>query len=215
MNLRFLINIALLLIATAASAQQQKMTVYLNDGRQITYDINQVDSVVLQAPSTAEGQSAAPGEIGGTIGGGIDLGLSVQWADHNVGASFATDDGIRLSYDDALACPTLWGEGWRLPTDAEWQELYGKCRWSWTVRDGVGGRLVTADNGNSIFIPATGVALDGDIQIRGCMGIYWTAADVIPSQSAPANAVGAYFDSANIYRIDYPRTNLFSVRLVR
>lgn len=215
MNLRFLTNILFLLFASAAMAQQEKMTIFLKDGKQITYDINSVDSVVLEAPSTADSQTAAPAEVGGTIGGSIDLGLSVQWADHNVGATFATDDGVHLNYNDAVASPAAWGDGWRLPTDEEWQELYSKCRWNWTVRDGVGGRLVTAANGNSIFIPATGVSLDGEIQIRGCIGIYWTSADVTPSQSTPANAIGTYFDSANIYRIDYPRTNMFSVRLVK
>lgn len=214
MNLRFLTELIFVLMATTAMAQEQRMIVHLKDGQQITYDINRIERVELQAPTSADGRHTVP-ELGGTVGGGIDLGLSVQWADHNVGATFATDDGCRMSWTDANACGKEWGEGWRLPTDAEWQELYSNCRWSWAVRDGVGGRLITADNGNSIFIPATGVSLDGGIQIRGCIGIYWTGANVDPTEATPANAIGAYFDSANIYRIDYPRTNLFSVRLVK
>lgn len=214
MNLRYLTEFVFLFFAVAAMAQQQKMTIHLKDGQQITYDINSVDHVELQAPTSADSKPVLPG-VGGVVGGGIDLGLSVQWADHNVGATYATDDGARLSWADADVCGSEWGEGWRLPTEAEWQELYNNCHWSWAVRDGVGGRLITAGNGNSIFIPATGVSLDGCIQIRGCIGIYWTAAELDPTEATPANAIGAYFDSANIYRIDYPRTNLFSVRLVK
>ncbi|MCQ2243288.1 MAG: hypothetical protein MJZ32_03410 [Bacteroidaceae bacterium] len=212
MNLRYLTELALLLIATAAMAQQ-KMTVHLNNGQQITYNISDVKYVEIEAESSTD-NPAADG-VGGVVGDPVDLGLSVKWASHNLGATLTSDDGGRFTWADAGSNAIKWGDGWRLPTNEEWEELYQNCRWSWEVRDGVGGRVITGPSGRSIFIPATGVSFDNKVQIRGCIGIYWTAADAQSLPGVPASAVGAYFDSANIYRMEYPCTNTFSVRLVK
>lgn len=213
MNSKYLIKLALLMLPLSSLAQQ-KMTVHLKDGQQVTYNVNQIDYVEMEAGTTADNKPAIEG-IEGVEGEAVDLGLSVKWADINLGAKYCTDDGKRFSWNDAADNASKWGEGWRLPTEKEWQELYDKCTWSWTIRDGVGGRLITGKNGNSIFIPATGVLFEGGLEIRGCIGIYWTMDESKDANNAPQSAVGAYFDSANIYRIDYPRINLFSVRLVK
>ncbi len=50
-----------------------------------------------------------------------------------------------------------------MPTDEEWTELRTKCTWTWETNyngSGINGRLVTATNGNSIFLPAAGF-MDG------------------------------------------------------
>ena len=52
---------------------------------------------------------------------------------------------------------TQWGDGWRLPSQAEFQELVDNCTWEWTEINGVAGRRATAANGNSIFFPAAGL----------------------------------------------------------
>lgn len=49
-----------------------------------------------------------------------------------------------------------WGEGWRMPTHKEMQELVDSCTWTWTTKEGVIGYKVTGPNGNSIFLPASG-----------------------------------------------------------
>lgn len=72
----------------------------------------------------------------------------------------------------------LGGE-WRMPTHEEWQELVLNCDWQWTSRNGVNGYLVTADNGNSIFLPAAGrLYHDGSANANGYEnlgGFYWTS----------------------------------------
>lgn len=213
MNLRFLINIALLFVASTVMAQQ-KMTVHLKDGQQVTYDISSIDFVEMEAPKEADPATEVD-KVGGTVGTAVDLGLSVKWADHNLGATLPTDDGTRYDWSYAYSRAKLWGEGWRLPTEAEWQELYDKCKWSWEVRDGVGGRVITGANGNSIFIPASGVCFDKSVLIRGSIGIYWTNSTDTEKTDVPKSSKGLYFDSANIYSISYPRTNEFSARLVK
>ena len=64
---------------------------------------------------------------------------------------------LTAAYD---AATVNWGEGWRMPTTAEIQELIDNCTWKWTTNDGtisgVYGYEVTAPNGNSIFLPPAG-----------------------------------------------------------
>lgn len=49
-----------------------------------------------------------------------------------------------------------WGDGWRMPTKADFEELRDCCFWTWTTLNGVNGYKVESYNGNSIFIPAAG-----------------------------------------------------------
>ncbi len=61
--------------------------------------------------------------------------------------------------DDAATAQ--WGEGWRMPTKAQWEELFWGTTHTWTKLNEVNGRLFTASNGNSIFLPAAGLYCDG------------------------------------------------------
>ena len=125
----------------------------------------------------------------------VDLGLSVKWATCNVGAKSPEEYGDyyawgevntkdsytqsnsatlrkdmgdiagKARYDVARA---NLGEPWRMPTQAEFEELMDEdnCTWNWTVQGDVKGYKVTSKkNGNSIFLPAAGtregVALTG------------------------------------------------------
>lgn len=49
-----------------------------------------------------------------------------------------------------------WRGTWRMPTDAEFEELCKKCQWTCEEKDGKKGFTVTGPNGNSIFLPAAG-----------------------------------------------------------
>ncbi len=135
----------------------------------------------------------------------VDLGLSVKWANCNLGAQRSVDygdyymwgyttpwsgeswqgidrtgEGLRIlipEYDAAIA---NWGEDWRMPTNDELRELMDKCKWSWTPdfqKTGVAGYVVTAENGNSIFLPAAGCS-NGD---KGNKGYYWDSYVLGPS----------------------------------
>lgn len=109
--------------------------------------------------------------IGGTIGKPVDLGLSVKWADHNVGASTESEVGGRYLWGDptgASDTPTFnsdtysqpdlteisgtkydiatvqWGSQWRLPTYNEIKELIDNTSYQWTSRNGTYGGLFTS-----------------------------------------------------------------------
>lgn len=92
----------------------------------------------------------------------VDLGLSVRWGTCNVGSRVPSGEGINHPYyrkkgtdgkkgDEMIK--RLLGEGWRLPTFEEFEELFEKCRCEYTFHRGIGGLKFTADNGAHIFLP--------------------------------------------------------------
>lgn len=109
---------------------------------------------------------------------GMDLGLSVEWATTNLdpemnsgnigyGYFWATpyyvpgidakpyvpadvNIGSNIAATNYDAAAMSWGDGWRLPTKAECEEL-AELKVEFTTIDGKKGFKVTAENGNSIF----------------------------------------------------------------
>lgn len=96
----------------------------------------------------------------------VDLGLSVKWATVNLGADFPEDSGYYLSwgqtsptsedyytaYSDFLSMEAdgarqLWGNEWRIPTDAELNELRKECIWIWTKYNGKNGYRIQGPSG--------------------------------------------------------------------
>ena len=68
-----------------------------------------------------------------------------------------------------------WGGTWRMPTDAEIEELCNKCTWTWIYQGGLPGYKVTGSNGNSIFLPAAGWRNGTDMSCVGEVGEYWSS----------------------------------------
>ena len=96
--------------------------------------------------------------------------------------------------DDAAAYN--WGDSWRMPTYAEWEELLNQCTWKWTTRNGVNGYKVKSKiNGNSIFLPAAGYSRDAGFDDAGSLGFYWSSS---LSESDPTDAWHVYFGSGNV-----------------
>ena len=107
------------------------------------------------------------------------------------------DNKMVLEPEDDVASVKLGGK-WRIPTDAEWTELRTKCTWTWTTNydGGVSGQIVTATNGNSIFLPAAGSRDGTDLYGAGSHGDFW-------SSSLADNPTGAWsvlFYSGNVSR---------------
>lgn len=101
-----------------------------------------------------------------------------------------TDSKTVLDPEDDAATVN-WGGAWRMPTKAEQDELREKCTWVWTSQNGVNGYKVTGPNGNSIFLPAAGDMLEGDLSVDGSWGYYWSSSLYAGS---PDGAYYAYFD---------------------
>lgn len=59
-----------------------------------------------------------------------------------------------------------------LPTKADWEELIDHTRAEWTKLNGVSGMRLTAENGNSIFLPAAGSSANKE---NSLFGFYWSS----------------------------------------
>ena len=128
----------------------------------------------------------------------VDMGCSVYWADLDVGATDSSEYGLYYGwgaltdadgdyakgfggesiagteYDVANA---KWGDGWRMPTFADFEELFSKCRAPERVKNGdiSGYRLTSKYTNNSIFLPAAGYASKDKYAEVGRYLYFWTA----------------------------------------
>ncbi|MCH5245675.1 MAG: hypothetical protein J1E84_04365 [Muribaculaceae bacterium] len=83
--------------------------------------------------------------------------------------------GANISGTNYDAAHVNWGDKWRMPSRAEWQELFNNSTKVWTSVNGVeGARFTSKINGNSIFIPAAGNKFDGKETHQGTNCMLWT-----------------------------------------
>ena len=97
-----------------------------------------------------------------------------------------------------------------MPTIEEWSELQHNCTWTVTHLNGISGYMVTADNGNSIFLPASGYFIGESVSIGYNVAHYW-------SNSLDSDQIDAYImslDGWSIYVGDINRVMGLAVRPV-
>ncbi len=129
----------------------------------------------------------------------------------DMGYNGFTDNLTTLLPEDDAATAN-WGGEWRMPTKAEFEELYNNTTVTWTQQNGVNGRLFTAANGNSLFLPAAGSRYNSSLDLAGSDGYYWSSSLYAGS---PSYAWHLDFYSGN-YLVDYRNRNYGrSVRPVR
>lgn len=130
----------------------------------------------------------------------IDLGLSVKWASWNVGAFDVSDYGSYIGWGDSTAvlhssaasdyavgntatniagtdydvAHRKWGGKWRMPTAEEIQEL-NSLTWAEVQVDGINCWMLTAKNGNCIYIPKAGFQNATDTHYVGSSTYLWTS----------------------------------------
>lgn len=130
----------------------------------------------------------------------VDLGLSMMWAQTNIGADSESEAGTLFGYGDQTAMMTsakledytasdiagtvddliynldLDGDSpmkSQMPTHAQIAELVKNTTQQWTTIAGVQGMRFTAKNGNSIFLPVTGYR-NGETMVADGTGYYWS-----------------------------------------
>ena len=81
-------------------------------------------------------------------------------------------DNLTVMEPDDDVARTCWGEGWRMPTIGEWEELFLNTTGVWTTLNDVKGWRCTASNGNSLFLPAAGYWWDD--AFNADLGLYWS-----------------------------------------
>lgn len=130
----------------------------------------------------------------------VDLGLSVKWADRNIGADCYYESGGLFAWGDKTGmfipeklfnkyaefmpeeiagdplydlATNIWGKDWRMPTRDECEELINKCTWIWDYRGNSWGYTIIGPNGNRIFLPASGHRKLYEVQFENTYGGYW------------------------------------------
>lgn len=106
------------------------------------------------------------------------------------------------------------GGDWRMPTNAEWTELRENCTWTLTVQNRVAGYLVTASNGNSIFLPFAGYRYNTNLYNVGSKGeaYYWSSS--LHTDASYAAWCWTSYPNHNIRNTGHERSNGYSIRPV-
>ena len=142
--------------------------------------------------------------------GDIDQ-LTKYCSNSNFGYNGFTDSLTALQPSDDAATAN-WGSGWCMPTADQWRELRDNTITAWTNQNGVYGRLFTALNGQSLFLPAAGGRWDDELYLGGDYGLYWSS---LLDTDYPDDAWYFYFYSGD-YRMYFGnRRDGQSVRAVR
>ena len=135
-----------------------------------------------------------------------------QYGDGDTFTKYTGSDGLTTLLPEDDAATANWGSGWRMPTKEEWQELLDNTTFTWTTQNGVSGRLFTAANGNSLFLPAAGCRYDSNLGYAGSSGYYWSSS---LNTVDPGGAWILVINSDGCYVGYYYRNDGQSVRPVR
>lgn len=114
--------------------------------------------------------------------------------------------------DDVAA--VSWGSDWSVPTQEQWEELQRYTSKYWVEQNGIKGLRCVADNGNSVFFPASGRAEnDGVVGVRS-IGEYWSSS-LYPYTFFTDKSWSFGFNTTSNSLSKQSRYNGFTVRPVR
>ena len=227
----------LVALVASMSMNAQVMKIMKNGEVEATYKGSEY-SVVFEE----EQGSTTTGTAKATIGGSeVDVNWVQLWengpkfAEYNVGVTDGKAEsyggyycwGSSIDKDQSAAyksgtdpltgtddtATNLWGNNWRMPTEAELEALLTNCDVEWTTVGGVNGRKFTGKvapyTSNSVFLPAAGYCYYGGVHDQGFYGSYWSST---PNGSDYAYCL--YFYSGG-QGVDYDgRCHGYSVRAV-
>lgn len=220
-------NVTTMTIVTNNGGKQLKIKARVPDGSGEDDDDNGGDPDTPDDPSEPDDPQDGDGVY-------VDLGLpsGLKWASYNVGATRPEEFGNYYAwgelepksyydennsstygqnvadisgnsqYDVAAA---LWGDGWRMPTEADFEELMKECTWTHTKVDDiygndVEGQMVTGPNGKSIFFPYAGY-MAWEYPMNPYKAYYWTST---PDGSNHARRIAFDYDAEDyLFLSDY------------
>lgn len=208
-----LILSAIALIAGVITAQRQTVTVTKTNGEKVRFYASDVDKIQFGYENDNQGGGLSEDDavdlglsvkwascnLGATVPEGF--GDYYAWGETSPKEIYSEETyqhfdsewgyrnlGYNITETPYDAAHVNLGEGWRMPTQLEWQELCSKCKWQWSSVNGVNGYTVTASNGNSIFLPAAGRKYDAETE---------------PEQNGRENIGGYYWESTVLEHDDY------------
>lgn len=120
----------------------------------------------------------------------------------------------KISGTDQDVAYVKLGEDWRMPTIEEVHELINSCTWTEESVNGVHGMRGKASNGNSIFLPITGMFAGDKIQSTS-QGCYWNGelyAD--NARSSKYASMLTFFKGGEVHASNYYRWEGMAIRPV-
>jgi hypothetical protein len=103
--------------------------------------------------------------------------------------------GVDIAGTEYDAATAIMGDEWKMPTEAQCKELVDECEWSWTESNGVNGYKVVGKNGNSIFLPTSGVRGAADVGKNDMIGGFWSSTLCEAAETSGDFAMAVYFFS--------------------
>lgn len=145
----------------------------------------------------------------------VDLGLSVKWANMNIGAKSVDEAGqfFTKRMDGNLNVLYQWNtQGAIVPSIEHFQELITRCKWYWGEIKESTGYTIIGPNGNSIQIPVTGdgIAYLGRNIIT--FGLLWTNEALLNEWRSECLLL--YYNSASYSLNNYSTDKKCPIRLV-
>ena len=196
---RQIITLVMAMMAVLTVSAQKKLVVVVDGVAQEPIDVWRVDEIRF-----IDGEIVKLNDKPDTL----DFGLSVRWADRNMGAASPKDRGRLIGWGDTTltnlskkkqyfpikdvtnessisgsqydVAKVKWGNKWHMPTDTEMQELIDACNWSWVEEDDSVGVIGKwkTDETKTIFFPVTGYREGEADPAEAAKGYYWTGSIV-------------------------------------
>lgn len=135
------------------------------------------------------GDYFAWGETKGYKNGKTEFSQSSYSMYSTVYTNYTFEGKTELMLEDDAAYVN-WGEGWRMPSQEQITELLDErfTIHEWTEQNGViGSRIISRENGNSIFLPAAGYFNQDAHRYVGIFNYFWTR-DLSPNTNSGAKA---------------------------
>ena len=194
---RQILTLVMALVAMLTVTAQKKMVVVIDGQEQEAVEVWRVDEIKFIFDQ--DGVVTLNDDPDS-----LDLGLSVRWADRNMGAASPKDKGLLIGWGDTTltnyskklqyfpienanvditggnydVATQKWATKWHMPTATEIQELIDACNWTWVndqENDSVGVvGTLKTDETKTIFFPVTGYREGEAEPSEAAKGYYWT-----------------------------------------
>ncbi len=183
------------------------------------YDLG-LPSGALWAACNVEAEDDLPSDGGDYYAWGETSSKSkgYSWSTYKWGTSsdaltkYTSTDGLTTLESSDDAATQAWGDGCRMPTQAECKELVEQCTWEWQEDyDGSQGYKVTGPGGLYIFLPSAGYRSSGSSVYNSESGFYWSSSLDTDSNE---NAYIMNFDSESRQAVAKSRVFGYSIRPV-
>ena len=187
---RQIITLVLAFMAMLTVTAQKKVVVVIDGKDSLVTDVWRVDEIKF-----IDGDVKTLTDTPDTV----DLGLSVRWADRNMGAATPKATGLLIGWGDTTltnlskklqyfpieaanediiggnydVATQKWDDKWRMPSMKEMQELIDSCLWIWNA-DSMGYDITRKGYEGHLFLPVTGRRVGMAEAADGQKGFYWT-----------------------------------------